>query len=330
MSRRLGALSAALLAWMCAGALAFAGAAEGPAWSLKDLRRIVAELDAAGRHPDVRAKDEQLALAAARAYGEVPRPGDDVAKLSVRTLTGRVPTHPEVEAGQELLALMRQLYADISERAGRLGRLTRDRKDRAWLEETATGAGQAADTLASEIRVKLAGIQDAVELPPKAPGDAPTGIGAKAEVVQGRIIVERLPRATFVGDRPPADLARTRGGALREVRAALKQFDTTAQMLGQYDPEWKKKRGHLQVIIPARAPAIYLNEIWRAAGEVSMRWIHLLTLDGGELKEIPLRVSASKRAKATAVSCPDDQVMSQCALRLAHARAEGATLVYAP
>jgi hypothetical protein len=275
----------------------------------------------------VAAKDAALIAAVARAYGAEPAPSEGVDARARRVLRARDPRHPAVEDGSWLVALMRRFYLDVAARADRLARLEQDRHRRRWLEARGAEAQAAADTLGRELRVELDGIEGAVALPPRVGGDPPTRRGAKAELVGGRLVIERLPRADFRSG--PPEGPRTRGGALREVYSALRQYDTTARMLGRYDASWRKKRGHVQVILPAVAPALVLDEIARAAREANARVLHLVTLDGdGEVRELPLHLrGAGEEAKR--VTCDREAQMDACAERLAHAHAQG-RVVYRP
>lgn len=327
---------AGLALLMVSGMTGGAAAAEPegpPAWGVEDARRLLAEIEAAGRAPSVAAKDAALTRVMAGAYGTTPRPGEAADGLAARALRRRSPGHPEVEAGRWLLALGRRFYLDLSERAGVLARFTRDRRERQWLEARGAEAARAAETLGAELRVKLPGVKGLVELPPRVGGVEPTRRGAKAELVGGRLIIERLPRADFRGGRVPEDAPRTRGGALREVYAALKQFDTTAQMLGRYDRGWREKRGHVQAILPAAAPAAALNELARGGLEAKMRHLHLVTLDeAGAVREVPLRLRVSTKEKKTSkepirkLSCEDVERMQACARKLRHAQTQGVVL----
>ncbi len=307
---------------------------EGPSWDFEALRQIVAELDTAARHPDVAAMDRALAEAAGRAYGQSPMPGEATEDLARRLLKQREPSHPPVKPGQWLLALVRRLYLDVAHRAKGLARFRTDRQERAWLDGRAQAAAEAAEAIGGELQIGLEGVEGFVELPPRVGGAPPTRIGAKAELAAGRLIIERLPRADFSSGAAPADAPRTRGGALREVYAALKQYDTTAKMLGRYDASWRKMQGHVQALLPGAAPALVLNELARAAAEAKVGTIHLVTLDrDGEVRELPILIHpkrARRAARSVEVGCPDGQRIDQCARRLAHAHASGAVHYQVP
>lgn len=301
------------------------GAGNGSEWTSADLDRIVGELAAAGRAGSVQDKDAALALVAGRAYGLSPSPGSDVPRFSKRVLSVRAPSHPPVKPGQELLAVMRQLYQDLARRAEGLARLERSRKRRARLETQAAEARAAAEVLERELQVELTGMRGFLGLPPQvSSGDDPKPIGARAEVVGQKLIVERLPRATFAGDQAPTNEPRTSQGALREVRAALKQFDTTASMLGRYDKGWRQRKGRVHFVAPAGVPAVYLRELAIAAREAGFSVVNVVVLDsGGNVAALPVRVKAKKSKKLIPVDCPGREDMKACVKRILHARARG-------
>lgn len=307
---------------------------QAPSWTLQELQGLYAEIGAAGRTPDVATQDAALAAVAGRVYGQSSVPGESIDRYARRILRARAPSHPKVAQGQGLIALMRQLYQDLADRATALARFSRDRRARAWLEGRAQEALAAAATLERELTIEVEGFEGPTALPPRVGGDPPARRGALAEVLHGQIIVERLPRVRFEADRPPEDLPRTRSGALQEVYAAFKQHATTAGMLGQYDPKWRRHRGHVQALLPAAAPAIYLNEIARAARAAGAHTLHLLTLDGrSELSEIPLALAPAglkkgrRKTSEVPVACPDLEAMHDCARRLVHARTRGVPLL---
>lgn len=306
--------------------------AKEPSWSLKELQGLLAEIAHAGRAAHVSTKDQSLIVAAARGYGVERLGGEPAESFARRVLRTRSPHHPNVKRGQWLVALMRQVYLDVAARSRSLARFARDRKKRKWLEDTAKEADGASRTLVRELQVEVDGLEGFIELPPRVGGRPLGRTGARAEVQAGAIVVERLPRSRFKNHRPPPEAARTRNGSLREVYSALRQFDTTARMLGQYDPAWRKKLGHLQLVIPAAYPAIYLNEIVRAAKEARVKVLHLITLNGeGELREITMRVDPPRRARGKKIlTCADGEPMPSCAGRLAHAQATFGTFVYKP
>lgn len=312
-----------------AALLAAAPAGAEPSWSTEELQAIVVRLGDAGARPDVREKDLALALTAGQAYGVTsPREEENLDGFARRVVRHRDPHHLKVKDGQWLTALMRQLYADIETRGTALARFERDRHLRRWLEQRSTEAGAAKAVLARELEVQVEGLEGTVALPPRVGGDAPSYRGAKAEVTGDKLIVERLPRATLVGGRIAPETPRTQRGSVRELYSALKQFDTTASMLGRYDSDWAKKRGHVQAILPAAGQASVLNELVRAALEAKMKVVHLITLDrDGQPREIALQLrmpkSKRRRVALASVDCRDDMDMDTCAKRIAHAHSSG-------
>lgn len=304
-----------------------------PRWSLEELRTVLVQIGDAGAKANISEKDSALAAVASRAYGARPRgEGEALDRFARRVVKRRAPDHPNVKQGQWLGALMRQLYADIAGRAKALARFERDRKTRQWLEERQREAESAVAILGRELEVEIEGLEGVVALPPRVGGDPPTFRGAKAEVAGGRLIVERLPRARLTPSGRVEDGApRTRSGSVRELYSALRQYDTTAAMLGRYDPDWRKKRGHIQAILPASAPASLLNELVRAALEAKMRVVHLVTLDGkGQPRELPLYLRPHRRKTSVEVGCADGEPLSDCARTLAHAHLRGRVLYRLP
>lgn len=294
-------------------------------WSVTDVQRIVGELAAAGQAASVEQRDTALAAVAARAYGQAAPPGSTPARFQLKVLRSQVPGHPDVKPGQELLALMRQLYADLAARSSQLARFESKRSARQRLEQHAREASAAAATLGRELQVELPGLKGYLSLPPKVKkGDDPRPFGARAEVSGGRLIVERLPRARFVGDRAAPDEPRTSQGALREVRASLKQFNTTASMLGQYDRGWRRRRGRVHFVAPAEAPAAYLREVVLAAREADFKTVNVVVLDAqDEVRALPIRVRSKGLKKPVEVRCPAAEEMQQCAERIFRSRKRG-------
>lgn len=297
---------------------------KAPRWSLDALRGSLQAIAGAGRFSDVARKDAALALAMAKAYGVSPTPGESTLGLASRTLRTRRPHHPPIASEQVLTALARQYYEDLAARSAALARFEKNRKIRDWLSARSVEAEGAAQTLAGELEIELPGLEGFVGLPPEVTGGrAPGVIGARAEVVGAKLVIERLPRATFRGALPEADAPRTAGGALREVRAALKQFDTTASMLGRYDSKWRKRRGRVHFIAPASAPAGFLRELARAGRSAGVKTISVVVLNlQGQIRVLPLGLKG-KAKRSVPVECPPELSMQDCAKNIARASRSG-------
>ncbi len=309
---------------------------EAPPWSKEELRGFFMRIQAASQAPDVNMQDNALAEVGGLAYRVPPQAGEPREIYAERVLKKRVQTHPPVKKGQWLTALTRQLYEDLSKRAAQLARFETARPEQQWLEQFAQGAAQTAQMLDKQIEVSVEGLPGFVEPLPVVPGDTPTLVGAMATVKGGVIAIENMDRARFTNDQPAPDAARRAGGALREVYSAFQQYNINASMLGSYDAQARKNKGHFRVVIPARSPALYLNELVRGGLEAKAHTVHLMVMNPqGELKEISLPLQPpTKKAKKTKgkkapppepvkVTCEDQHTMQQCAERIHHGRSQG-------
>ena len=129
-------------------------------------------------------------------------------------------------------------------------------------------------------------------------------------VQKGAISVRSMERVRFVSHHPPLTTKRTSRGAIRSLVSPIKQANLAAKMFGQYDKIRKRGYGHLQVAMAKDHPAVYLNEIVRAAKESGVHTIHVLALDqAGELGEVAFRIR--KRNKV----CRNESPLARC---LAH------------
>ncbi|MCA9553362.1 MAG: hypothetical protein KC933_25215 [Myxococcales bacterium] len=318
-------------------------AAKAPAWDRDELKQIFVRIQAAASAPTVEAKDRGLVDAAAAAYRKTPSPAsvEDMAKDVLRT---RDPEHPAVQKGQWLTALTRRLYLDLSERCDLVSRFSNTRDDRRYFESMAQQTKAVAQQLGEGLVLVVEGLDVETEALPAVGGSAPTEQGVVAWVHNGGVVtIQKLDRVRFVDHRPPPEHARTTTGALREVYGAQKQFNTFAQTMGKYDSATRGQFGHVQVILPAAYPAIYLNEIVRGGVEAGMHTLHLKTMTPrGELRELVLGIGDAKvvkkkgRGKKKAavkpevlVGCEDAVPMGDCARKLQHALEAGAAR-YAP
>lgn len=305
--------------------------AGAPDWKKDEVKTLLGRVQAAARLPSVERKDAELARIAGAAYRVPPERDESTGQYAKRVLRRRDPQHPNVKKGQWLTALMRRFYADVAERAGLLARFELDRSDRQFLERMAGEAKKIANQLAGSLEMVVDGLEEGTEPLPAVGGEPPTKRGVLARVHSGGVLtVQRLDRARFEGHRPPEDHPRTKHGALKEVYSAHKQYQTSAIMFGKYDEDWRKNRGHVRALVPAAYPAIYLNEIARAAKEAGMHTLHLLTMEKrGDLRELPLALKKQRRKKKQKwfeLSCPDRQPMGECAQRLKHGHLNGRVL----
>ena len=303
-------------------------AAQTQDWSKPQVRTMLARIQAAARSTTVEAQDTELANVGGMAYSLERNQGETNEAYAKRVLRKRDPDHPNVKKGQWLSALMRMFYQDVSARCALLARFETAREDRVFLERMAGEAKQAAAQIASTLELTVEGLEGFVEpLPIVAEGLAHEKRGASAMVHHQKITIENIDRITFAGHQPPDDAPRTGRGSLREVFSAQKQYNVSAQLLGQYESKWRKNRGHVRVVIPSGYPAIYLNEIVRGGLEAEMHTLHLMTMSKrGELRELRLEVKwglKPKGKKERVVTCANDITMQECVSRIVHAQTQG-------
>jgi hypothetical protein len=337
------AVFALLLALRAPGANPQESAA-APTWAADEVRAIFSRSEMANTGLQGEAQSEELANTGGIAY-RVPRdPNEGRDAYIKRVLKKRKPDHPNVKKDQWLTALWRQLYEDLSQRSDSLARIARDRKERAYFEQMAQQAKAAANALAGTLEITIEGLEGFFPPIPIADGEEPVTIGGQASVRGGVVNIEGIDRARFPNDQIPEKAVRTTRGAIKELFSAMKQYNVSASMIGQYEGAWRKNKGHLRAIIPAAAPALYLNELARAGIEAEMTTIHLMTMSKkGALRELPLQIQKAKpdkkkgkrptkkaepEAEMTEVSCADTLPMQRCAERITEARAGGAPLKY--
>lgn len=312
---------------------------EAPSWTKAELKELVAQANAVGRMPVGPQQNQALAQLAGQAFRVPPKSGEPVEPYAERAVRQRQPHHPSVAKGQWVNALTRQLYADVGQRCAELRRFERDPKDDQFL----TGCAHDFQAIAQEVEKGLSyvieGLEGFVEPLPQAEGDVPQPVGCLALVRRGVITIENMERITFEGDRPAEGAPRTKRGALRELYSAQQYFNATNQMVGMYQAQAKKNVGHLRVAIPGKAPALYLNELFRGAREAEMRTVHLLVMgSGAQLRELPLLVKVPPKPKKkpkkgappppapVELRCADEQAMDLCARKIEEARKDGPVL----
>lgn len=315
-----------------------------PDWSKDELKTLYTRTDAAGRLETTEAQDAEMARTMGSAYRVLPNAGETADGYARRVLKKIEPIHPEVQAGQWTLALARRFYLDTGKRAETLSRLEPSRQDRQLLEVRAQQSKAAVDAIGGMLVTKLdtGGLLAPM---PSAPGDKASSFGCEAHVRGEKLEVNQLDRMTFAGHTPPADATRTGKGAIRELVSVIKEYNVRAQTMGLIDPAMKAGHKKLRVFLPSAHPAVYLNELVRAAEEGGMTQVFVMVLDptDGKMRELPLLTSApklkprapkKKGAKPppapVTVRCEDRASMQACASKLATARAEGAALVYVP
>ena len=313
--------------------------AAGPEWSKNDVMGLLQQAEMAASAQSVEAKDAQLVNAAGFAYQVERSAGESTDGYARRILLKREPAHSKVRRGQWLLALMRVFYQDVGERARALARFETNRRDRQFFEEKSQSALQIAKAIAPLVQVRIEGVEEYMAPLPIAPGAAPSGFGAKAYVLDNKVRIEALDRATFDGDRPNPEAERTNGG-LREFYGAFKMFNTNARLFGEVDRAKGRAEGHVQAFLPAAKPAVYLNEIARAAKAAKMHTIFLMTIgpESGELREIRLSLNKAPKSKSRRgrkkskpstqvdVKCRDEMSIQACAASIAEFQKDGELL----
>jgi hypothetical protein len=301
---------------------------ETQSWDKPTVRQLIARVQAAARAQTIEAKDTELANVGGMAYAVARSQGESNEAYAKRVLRKRNPDHPNVKKGQWLLALMRTFYQDVSDRCAVLARFETARDDRVFFEKMAEETKGVAAQIAGTLQLTVEGLEGFVEpLPIVGEGLAPEPRGAMAMVHQQKITIENIDRITFSGHQPPEEATRTGRGSLREVFSAQKQYNVSAQLLGQYERKWRKNRGHVRVVIPSSYPAIYLNEIVRGGLEAEMHTLHLMTMTKrGELRELRLGMKwglKPRKKKDLVVNCASDITMQQCVSRIVHAQSNG-------
>ena len=319
--------------------LLLVAAGEGPEWGKAELKSLITAAEGAAGAKSVVAQDDELANTAGAAYRVTRKPGEMVDAYARRILKTRDPSHPPVAPNQSLLATMRYFWSDVNKRASLLARFERDRRETRYLEEKAAQGKKFADTLAPMIQIKVEGIDGAMAPLPVCPtADPATTFGARALIRSGgKIVVEDMERMTWADDAPPAKLERTSLGSIRELYAALKQFDLSSQMMARVDPHTKKSVGQLRIFVPSASPSIYLNELARAGREARLHTLYVmcvgkgdgalqqltLSLDRGSVKAKPGKGKPKTKAEPVGVRCADADPVQLCVDRMVEARSAG-------
>jgi hypothetical protein len=311
---------------------------EAPQWSKAELKELFAQ--AHQNYPNEQAQLDGLARLGGRAYRVEPRAGEQALGFAERVVKLRQLHHPNVKKEQWVLALLRQFYADLAERCGTLARFERDAGDTKFLNQCAAEAKATSIEAEKSLTFVIEGVEGLVEPLPMVDDPSPTKkIGAFAMVQRGIFVIENMERLRFENDRPKADVARTKRGALREIYSAQKQFNVSNQMIGMYDPKMRGQVAHLTAAVSASSPSIYLNELLRGAKEAEMKTLHLLVMSKtNELSELtvllerppPPKGKPKKKAPpppaVIEVRCGDEQSVQLCATKIAEAKAQGLVL----
>lgn len=300
-----------------------------PEWSVQDLQRLAAELSQVRNVQDPAARDLAFLQIAGRMYAEPPaRTVDGPDAYARQILKRRSPDMYQVKEGQEIDALLARLYADVATRCRALGRFETDRHVRRFLQELERGAEAAVAATAPHLQFQVEGLEGFFEPLARSSGEPPSKLGALVKVHSGGVVtVEKLDRVRFENHQPPQGVRRT-DGAIHELMAAQKQYNISAELLGRYEPSWRRNRGHVQLAVPGNYPSRYLNEVVRSARLAGMHTLHVLVVDGrGELQEIPVKLQTLRPEKGSPtpveVECEDAMAMQECVARIRHASLRG-------
>lgn len=320
--------------------LLLAGApGEAPTWSKAELKELIIQANAVGRMAPGPPQLQALAGLGGQAYRIQPQPSEPVEPFAQRVVKVRQPHHPTVGKNEWITALSRQLYADFAQRCSDLRRFERDKADDQFLQACANDFAAAAQDAEKSLTYVIEGLEGFVEPLPIADGEELVPLGCMVMVRRGAISIENMDRVRFENDQPAPDAARTKRGALREIYSAQQQFNVSNKMIGMYESQARRQVGHVRVAIPGRAPALYLNEIYRGAREADMHTLHLMVMaNGNTLREIPILLKPPAKPKKkpkkgappppelVSVGCADGQPMDLCARKLEEARKKGPIL----
>src|SRR5213076_1438951 len=116
-----------------------------------------------------------------------------------------------------------------------LGRIARDRKDREYFEQMSQQSKNAANALAGTLEITIEGLEGFFPPIPVADGKEPSTLGAQVTVRAGAINIEGIDRAHFTNDQVPERTVRTVHGSVKELYSALKQYNVSMGMIGQYE-----------------------------------------------------------------------------------------------
>lgn len=290
-----------------------------PSWEKRELLDFFIREGALRNLPTQEARDSELCNLAGVAYRVSREAGENTQSYARRILKARDPQHPAVRQDQWLLALIGRLYSDIAARSLLLARFENDRRDRQVLEQKGQESRAAADQIAGLIVTKIEGLDGFMQPLPIGEGEKSKKFGANVMIQpSGVITIETMDRVTFQAHQAPENVERTSSGAIRELYAALKQYNMNATMMARVEPKLKQGVGHVRLFIPAAFPATYLNELIRAAKEAGMHtaFIMLMSAQRDELRELPVLLDAKKAGRKETLAdfrCKESVTMQACA-----------------
>ncbi len=300
-----------------------------PTWEKNEVKSLFLRAEAAGNAPDMNA---ELARVIGAAYRLQAIQNESTDAFARRLTKRREPGHPDVKQGSWVTAATRQFYRDLAARADTLARVEIDRNDRMFFEMKSSQAKAAVEELGKILLTKVEGAKGFMSPLPIGTGQDGNKFGCEAIVRNDKIEVNNLERVTFIDNAPKLDAARTGSGSLKELAASMKEWNLRADMMGQIDPLMKKGSHLLRIFAPAAAPAIYLNELLRAAKETSMKKVFVMVTDkaDGKLKEIVLvteapvvKVKLKKPEIFVDVRCKDGEPIQICVDRMVELNTQG-------
>lgn len=303
-------------------------------WNARTVASHFNTIELAARSSDAAARDTVLLTAAGQAYKTVRKPGESNEEFARRTIKKLDSLHPKVKKGQWLLALIYRFYSDLAQRSKTLSRFERRKKDRQYFEQQANTYEGYAQTISDLIRIKVKGLDAEIEMLPKAKGSTKKVHGIPVTVIGENISIDQFKRVTFSGHQPAEDANRTAKGSLMSLFNSFRQKQVFAKLMARSGRRKDKSIGKTQLYLPANKPAVYYNEILRAAKEAKLHTAYLMVFKekSGELAHLKIRLkrprSKKARRKVEAARCLDKERVQACVDRLSDLSKKGAILLY--
>ncbi|MEE2900781.1 MAG: hypothetical protein VYC39_00545 [Myxococcota bacterium] len=300
-----------------------------PDWNAATVRSHIQQAQFAAQQQDPKARDEGLLRLAAQAYKVERLPSESVQLFAKRVLRTRDPKHHAVKKDQWLLALANRLYADFSTRCKNLARNQQRKRDRAWFAENAKAFDGYARTIAGMLRLKVPGVEAEIEPLALARGLTSRVVGIEVTVLGDGISIEQNRRISFPENQPPPDANRSARGSLMSLLNSLKQHQIFGKLMAKSKRKKNPNLGKVRLFVPQKKPALYLNELLRAAKEAKYKIAYVMTFmpKTRKLAHIPVMLrkptrKERKRFKIKKAQCRDEETMQSCAEYLADQIAE--------
>jgi len=304
-------------------------------WNTRKLRSYIENIELAARSTDAGARDAALLSVAGQAYKTTKKIDESAEDYARRTLKKLDPAHPRVKKDQWLLALVQRLYSDLSQRSKALARFERRKKDKVFFEEKSKQFASYAQTIAGLIRVKVKGLDAEIEPLPVAKASNKKVSGVQVSVTGENISIEQFKRVSFKNHKAPEDGNRTARGSLMSLFNSFRQKQVYAKLMARSKGRRDKSLGKTRLYLPASKPAIYYNEILRAAKEAKLHSAFLMVFmpKSGKVGHITIKLNKpsskqGKKRKYESARCPDGELMQACVDRLSEMKTKGAYLIY--